>query len=34
LIRVHEDVVGMVETGVFTASGANEYHLQWGRRVA
>lgn len=29
LIRVHEDVVGMVETGVFAASGANEYHLQW-----
>ena len=29
LIRVHEDVVRMVETGVFSASGANEYHLQW-----
>ena len=33
LIRVHEDVVGTVETGVFTAGGANEYHLQWGGRV-
>ena len=29
LIRVYEDVVGMAETGVFTASWANEYHLQW-----